>query len=61
MAISAAVMGEGSEDFARLGLTSVMPITPGPMSLAEAITAAQALYADAAARAFRMLQMGTRL
>ena len=54
-------MGEGSEDFARLGLTSVMPITPGPMSLAEAITAAQALYADAAARAFRMLQMGTRL
>lgn len=51
-------IGPGGEDFARLGLTSIMPIVPRPMSLQDSISAAPALYADAAARAFRLVKMG---
>lgn len=54
-------IGPGGEELAQIGLNSAMTIVPGPISLAESMERAAEMYADAAARAFRMIAMGGKV
>ena len=51
-------LGEGYQAIYALGIDSVLTIAPGPISLAEAMTNAGALIADAAERAIRLFLSG---
>ena len=54
-------IGPGGEELSQRGLNSAMTIVPGPISLAESMEKAADLYADAAARAFRLMAIGGKI
>lgn len=54
-------MGEGAEDFLKLGNTSVMALTDGPMPLEKSMADAARLLYSAMVRALRLVQMGEKI
>lgn len=54
-------IGEGAEEFYRHGIDAVESITPGPMSLEEAMEKPGELIAAAAGRVMRLLLVGRAL
>jgi len=51
-------IGSGAEKAYEAGIDAIMSITPGPISLDEAMTRAGELVSDAAARAMRLIMIG---
>ena len=47
-------VAEGSQPLYALGVTSMVSLVPGPMTLAEAMAASPALLADASERVLRL-------
>jgi glycerate kinase len=54
LVVIAGALGEGTEDLYALGVTSMVSLVPGPMTLEAAIAASPALLADAAERVVRL-------
>lgn len=54
-------MGPGAAALEDIGMSSIMTTVNAPMTLKEAIRDARKLYADAAARIFRMIRIGQRM
>jgi glycerate kinase len=59
--VIAGSIGPGMDRMYRLGVSSVVAIANGPITLKEAMDRAYALTADAAERAFRLLKAGKKL
>ena len=53
-------IGPGAEKVYEAGIDAIMSITPGPISLEEAMTLTEELVTDAAIRAMRLIMMGSR-
>ena len=54
LVVIAGALGEGTEALYALGVTSMVSLVPGPMTLEAAIAASPALLADAAERVVRL-------
>lgn len=54
-------IGKGAEELAKCGIGSMMSILPVPMTLEEAMTNAEELFADAAHRMFSMVKVGLHI
>jgi glycerate kinase len=52
-------IGPGAEKVYEAGIDAIMSITPGPVSLEEAMARAGELVGDAAARAMRLIMLGS--
>lgn len=53
-------IGPGAEKVYEAGIDAIMSITPGPISLEEAMTLTEELVTDATVRAMRLIMMGSR-
>jgi glycerate kinase len=53
-AVRAGALGEDTEALYDLGVTSMVSLVPGPMTLEAALAASPALLADAAERVLRL-------
>ena len=54
LVVIAGALGEGTETLYALGVTSMVSLVPGPMTLEAAMAASPALLADAAERVVRL-------